>query len=176
MNEVPDEVKQYILATDAMTRGRIAEQHPDVVRKLEQPSTRAGMLEFLANPSAFSAGALSLATGYLAYLGHAPAAAEAPIVRSHLLHPATPVRLKAYEYLLMLYFPDKNRDAMYLLLQQMLQDPQDQVRAAAARYVESTSTLDQFRPTLARWLDVAAQRGWAGGDAHEKIERMIHPK
>jgi hypothetical protein len=174
MQEVPAEVKEYILAPDTMTRGPLVERHPDLLKTMEDPRTRKAMLQWLATDEAFTHQGLALAGGYLLFLAnHHPQASETPIVRPFLMHPDPEVRLHAYEHLLTLYYPDKNREAMYLLFTAMLEDQQDLVRKNGASFIRSSGAIDEFRPTLERWLKLSPGRGWQHTDAHVVIEQLV---
>jgi hypothetical protein len=173
MAEIPPEVKEYILAPDTMTRGPLIQRHPDLPKTLADPHTRAAVVRWLASDEAWASGALSLTEGCVGFLAPHPEPAEVPIVRTFLLHFDPHVRLHAYEHLLTLYYPDKNRDAMYLLFSAMLEDQHDIVRKNGALFIRSSGAIDEFRPTLERWLKLSPGRGWQRSDAHAIIEQLV---
>ncbi len=98
---------------------------------------------------------------------------EAAAVKPFLMHPDSFVRLKAYEFLLTLYFPDRNREAMFLLFNGMLSDREDQIRAQAARYIQRANAVADLKDFLSRWLKQASRQGWETTESYELVEQLL---
>ncbi|HOU40207.1 MAG TPA: hypothetical protein PK829_02960, partial [Promineifilum sp.] len=84
------------------------------------------------------------------------------------------VRLAAYEFLLTLYYPDKNREALLQLLQNMLSDSEDAIRAAGARYADQADVAAELRSFLLRWQKTAPGQGWANTESFELVGRLLN--
>lgn len=174
MQAIPDEVREYLSTSDSLDRALVTQRYPDLQQTLNDPATRKAVLDWLASDKAWELALSSFTSNSLAFLRVGATQEEAQIVRGFLLHPDPGVRLSAYDFLLTLYFPDKNREAMFLLLHGMLSDNDDMVRAQAARYIERVDAVDELRNFLQRWYKEAPGRGWADTESFELVERLLN--
>src|SRR5260370_22553026 len=174
MQEIPAGVREYLSTTDSLYRAEVAQRYPDLQKALNDPATRKAVLDWLASDEAWDSANSGFTSNCLEFLRAGATEGEAQIVRGFLLHPEPQVRLRAYEFLLTLYFPDKNREAMFLLLHGMLSDNDDMVRAQAARYIERANAVAELRDFLQRWYKTASDRGWAGTERFELVERLLN--
>jgi hypothetical protein len=83
------------------------------------------------------------------------------------------VRVRAYEFLLTLYFPDKNREAMITLLQNMILDNHDAVRVQGLRYIERADAVPDVLELLQRWRKIAMLRNWDKTESFEVVTRLL---
>jgi hypothetical protein len=173
MASIPVEVRSYLSTNDSLIRAVLAEQFPDLQETLADPETREAVLEWLESDDAWEAANTHFAMNALRYLQGKATQAEAQTVRPFLLHTNPSVRLTAYEFLLTLYFPDKNPEALLQLLQNMLSDDQEMVRASAARYIRQSAVTPELKRFLQRWQKTAEDRGWADTESYELVERLL---
>jgi len=173
MQEIPEEVRAYLSSDDALMRAQLLQTYPSLQQTLSDPQTRTALLSWLASDEAWQPDATGFVAHALAYLRVGAKQDEAPIVRTFLVHTDAHVRLRAYEFLLSLYFPDRNPEAMFLLLHGMLLDGDDTVRAQAAHYIERANAVGELRGFLESWRKVAPSRGWDGSESFELVERLL---
>jgi hypothetical protein len=174
MEAIPPEVREYLSTKDALFRAHVVQRYPVLDQVLNSPATRKALLDWLASDAAWNPTISSFTSNCLEFLRVGAAEGEAQTVRAFLLHPDPYVRLRAYEFLLTLYFPDKNREAMLLLLQGMLSDNDDVVRAQAASYIERADAVSELKDFLQQWYKSAPLRGWARTESFELIERLLN--
>jgi len=172
---IPQEAREYLSAGDGLGRASVQQRHPNVQETLGLPATRAAIVAWLADDEAAAPSNAGFATRCLQHLGPKAAPHEAPVVRRFLLHTSASVRTVAYEFFIVLYFPDKNREALYMLLNTMVVDPEDAVRAQAMRYIERADAIEELRPFLTLWRARAYQSGWGGTSAYELANRLLDP-
>lgn len=173
MSEIPTVVKDYLVTDDALSRAQIEEQHPKLQAILGAPETRTAILAWLQNDAAWIPSATLLTLNCIEHLRNGANEAEASIVRPFLLHDDRRVRLATYEYLRVLYYPDKNREAMNQLYQNMMMDNDDTIRAQAIRYLKRASAQDDLKTFLRRWYKAAPSRGWEQTESYELLERLL---
>lgn len=173
MQAIPAEIREYLSTNDSLVRAQLAQRYPDLDRTLNAEETRVSVLNWLASNEAWSENMSHFTMNSLKYLRSKASTEAAPVVRAFLLHPSAQVRLAAYEYLLTLYYPDKNREALLQLLQNMLMDRDELIRVEGARYVEQSQTADDLNDFLKRWDQTAAVRGWENTESHELVQRFL---
>jgi len=173
MPEIPPEVKAYVASTNLLVREQLRQRYPNLDQLLAQPETRQAILAWLSSEEAWDESTSDFVMRCLEFLQTDATETEAPIVKTFLLHPNSFVRLRAFEFLLRLYFPDKNREAMFLLLNNMLFDEDDAVRVSGAGYIDRAKAIGEFRDFLERWLKVAASRGWQNTQSFELIQQLL---
>lgn len=173
MLEIPTEVKAYLASNDVLFREQLRQRFPNLEQLLGDPQTRKAILDWLASEEAWDDSAAPFAMRCLEFLQNGATEEEAPIVKTFLLQPNAFVRLRAFEFLLTLYFPDKNREAMFLLLHSMLFDPDDAVRNSGAAYIDRASAVMELRGFLLRWSKVAASRGWENTESFERVQQLL---
>ena len=169
--DLPDPVMEYLASDSAIYRTQLRRDHPELDQQLGSSETRQAMLRWLGSEDRTPDEPDLIAT----VLGHMRADAqesEAETIRPLTLHAAPVVRLRAFEFLLTLYFPTANRPALIALLQTMLVDDADEVRAAAARYVERADAAGDLASYLRQWLGAAEARGWVGTESHRQVGRL----
>ncbi len=173
MESFPDQVKEYLASDDALVRKQLFQREPGLQQTLADPETRAAILNWLADDQAWEPSVEGLIQNCLIFLQGDASVSEDKTVRSFLLHPNPYVRLRAYEFLLSLYFPDKNREALFLLLHGMLSDSDDAVRTQAARYIERAGAVEELSQFLERWYKTAPNLGWEGTESFELVGRLL---
>lgn len=173
MTYIPPEVKQYLSSDDDLLRARLVQQYPRLQETVDDPKTRVAILEWLASDEAHEKSSAGFASACLKFLRAKASQNEAPIVKTFLLHTDSHVRLRAYEFLLTLFFREKDREAMLGLLHSMLSDSDDMVRAQSARYIERTGAADELQDHLQRWHLDALSRGWRGTQSFELVEHLL---
>lgn len=170
---LPDGLMEYLSARDLLTREAALGRHPGLHEVLAEPETRRALLTWLSTDEPWDATAGDLAAQVLEYLHGAASEDDAAGVKPFLLHPDPQVRLRAYEFLLTLYFPDRNREAVFLLLTGMLSDESDMVRSAGAVYAERAGAGGELGGFLARWHALAPARGWEESESYELVGRLL---
>jgi hypothetical protein len=170
---LPQPVLQYLATNDSLVRAQLSADHPDLPALLASSQTLAELRRWLGSDGAWAAESAQIVISGIELLRPELAAGDEQIIRSFLLHPEAQVRLQAYEFLLTIYFPDCNRQAMFILLHGMLTDQSDQVRSAAALYIERVNAVGELRDFLVRWRKSAIGLGWAGGESYELVERLL---
>lgn len=174
MQDLPDEVKAYFSSEDAFTRAQLLQTHPQLDETLNSPELVAKLLQWLSSPDAWADETdVNFLLSVLGFLRTHAKESEASVIKVFLLHANPLVRLRVYEYLLTLYFPDKNREALFLLLQAMLSDQDEQVRAEAAGYIQRGDAVTYLRAFLERWIKTASDRGWGNTESFELVERLL---
>lgn len=171
--DVPEHVVQYLANAGSLARARIEHEHPELPEQLASAEVRGKLLDWLAGAEAREPGAAGLVASTLETLRPHAQPAEATTIRPFTLHDQPLVRLRAYEYLLTLYFPDRNREALMLVLQSMLSDPDDGVRRLGARYVDRADAGAELRAFLTLWVAQAQDRGWDTGQAYELVTKEL---
>ncbi len=174
MDNIPLEARAFLSTNDSLAQAQLAQQFPHLMATLTDPAVRAAVLAWLAGDDAWNATNTHFTLNALRYLRSAADPAEAQVVRPFLLHPQPSVRLAAYEFLLTLYYPDKNREALLQLLQNMLSDSEDAIRAAGARYADQADVAAELRSFLLRWQKTAPGQGWANTESFELVGRLLN--
>jgi hypothetical protein len=166
-------VLEYLDARDALTREAVFRRHPALRDAVGTPGLRSELVEWLGTDPPWQPEQAERTARAIDLVRSGEAEDDAPTIKPFLLHPAERVRLRAYEFLLGLYFPDRNPDAVFLLLTGMLSDESEMVRSSGAAYVARVGARDQLRPFLQRWLAMAAARGWQGSESHDLVTRLL---
>ena len=171
--DIPDAVRSYLATEDALARAQLVADHPEIEAVLADDDTRRAILDWLSEAEAHRPENTSLVAGSLEFLRSGAGPQDAAAVRSYTLHPDSGVRLRAFELLLTLYFPDRNRDALLMVLQSMLTDADDLVRTAGARYVDRAGAAPELGAFLAGWTQEAPARDWHTGESAEVVDRLL---
>jgi hypothetical protein len=173
MQDIPLEVREYLTAGDGLGQIAVQEAHPDVKQTLNDPRTRAAILRYLATDEPWQEPPPSFLINALGFLQSGAMATEIPVVRPYLLHSTAVVRLRAYEFLLGVYFRDPARPPLLLTLQAMLMDRDDVVRAQGARYVKRANAVGELKEFLRRWHTLAPSRGWQTTESYELVGQLL---
>lgn len=173
MVEIPQEVKEYLISHNILLREQVKQRYPNIDQVMADPETEKTILSWLASQDAWEESKAELVMRCLEFLQERANEQHAPTVKTFLLHSNPFIRLRAFEFLLSLYFPDKNREAMFLLLHNMLFDPDNTVRNSAAAYIERVNAVPELREFLERWLKVAPSRGWDNSESFERIQQLL---
>jgi hypothetical protein len=156
MSTLPDEIQTYLLyRADARMLASLREERPELEERMNDPRTRRLLFSWLDSREARES------------------EAEAAVVSTLLDHPHAMVRLRAFEALLIPLFAQGETDRLKPLLRAMLEDADDLVRAAGARYVQRSATVDELRPFLEDWRAAAPGRGWAATESFELVTRLL---
>lgn len=173
MVELPEAVKAYLTSHNILLREQVKQRYPNIDQVMADPDTEKTILSWLESQVAWEEANAELVMRCLEFLQQRANERHAPVVKTFLLHSSSFVRLRAFEFLLMLYFPDKNREAMFLLLHTMLLDPDDTVRNSAAAYIERANAVPELRDFLQQWLRTAPTRGWENSESFERIQQLL---
>lgn len=173
MKNFSEELKAYFSSGDALSRAQLLQMHPQLQETLNSPELLTELLQWLSTNEPWDEANVSLTINVLGFLRAHSRESDASIIKVFLLHTNALVRLRVYEYLLTLYFPDKNREALFLLLQGMLSDHDEQVRAEAASYIQRADAVEYLRGFLERWIKTAADQGRGNTESFELIERLL---
>ncbi len=172
MQDVPAPVMQYLSTRDSLVRAQLAEQYPELQQQLNDPATRTAILKWLGSEAAWEPSALPIVLNSLERLIGGPVE-DAQVVRPFVLHPDSFVRIAAFEFLLSLYYPDKNPDALLMVFQNMLSDKSDKVRSLAAHYIENINIAGELREFLERWYKNAQNLELGATESFERIGRIL---
>jgi len=173
MPEIPPEVKAYLVSPNVLAREQLRQSYPDLEQVMSDPQTRKAIVDWLTSDDAWVEANASFAMRCLEFLLENASEEDATVVKTFLLHPDPLVRLRAFEFLLTLYFPDKNREAMFLLLHSMLFDSDDPVRVVGASYIDRANAIGELRQFLQRWIKVAISRGWENTRSYELVGQLL---
>ncbi len=174
MDNIPVEARAFLSTNDSLAQAQLAQQFPNLQDTLRDPGVRAAVLAWLASDAAWDDANAHFTLNALRYLRSAADPAEAQVIRPFLLHSQPGVRLAAYEFLLTLYYPDKNREALLQLLQNMLSDSQDAIRSAGARYADQADVEAELHSFLLRWQKTAEAQGWVNSESFELVGRLLN--
>ncbi len=172
MQGIPIPVLRYLSTKDSIVRAQIADQYPDLQQQLSDPATRTAILQWLGTDAAWDPSSLALLLNCLQFL-QGGTVEEAQIVRPFALHTDPFVKIAVYEFLLALYYPDKNPEALMLVCQSMLSDQNDKVRSLAAHYIDTINVMSEMKEFLERWYKNAKQLGWEGTESFERIGNIL---
>lgn len=174
MSLLPTDIQTYLLyRLDAVMRARLEEQSPGLAERVQAPETRQLLLEWLRDPEACQADQMLVAAAALQFLYAARDEREAAIVAALLGHASPLVRLRAYETLLIPLFASGDMEPLKTLLRGMLEDGDEMVRAAGARYLRRTATAPDLRSFLEAWRAEAREHGRAATESFALVERLL---
>lgn len=171
MKDIAKDIEAYLRADDSLYRAQVRQEAPNFEARLNAPETRRALLDWLRTDEAWADG--ELAQNVIEFLQTSARADDVQTIRSFLMHPKQRTRLAAYEYLRGLYFGADNREALLQLLQNMLMDADNVIRAQAARHIQQAKLVDEMRGYLERWRTAAIERGWGQTESHELVERLL---
>ncbi len=154
-------------------RAQLLQQHPQLETDLESAEVRQAIVAWLSGEEAWQNNVENLAENCIEFLAPKATAREAETVRQFSLHNNPHIRLRSYEFLVTLYFPDRNREALLVVLQAMLSDQSETIRREAAGYIERSGAVTDLRPFLKRWQVQAGERGWAESESFELVARLM---
>jgi hypothetical protein len=172
MQELPSDVQEYLTAGDALGIRAVEEKHPDIRKKLRSPEIRAAIFRYLTSDEPWREANPGAVIGALRVVHDGATAAEIPLVRPLLMHPEGKVRLEVYQFLMTVYYPNQ-RESVLTLLQAMLLDGDDAVRAQGAQYIKGFKTPEELKPFLDRWLALAPKRGWDKQESFEIVQGLM---
>jgi hypothetical protein len=168
----PD-VKEYLSATDPMSRAGVKTRYPGIENKMKEPRTHSDILTWLASEFPWKSEYASFAANCLSFLYSEASESERERLRPFLLHYDAQVRLKAYDYFVLTYFPDKNKQALLLLMESMLVDDDDRVRIAGIRYIERIGAEKEFINVFRAWQFLASLKAWQQSGSAELVAGII---
>jgi hypothetical protein len=174
MQSIPAEVRDFLSTDDSLLRAQLFQHFPDLNQTLNDPSTRNAVLAWLAGSESWDEKMTHFTMNCLKYLRAKATASESQIVRSFLLHPDPHVRLAAYEHLLTLYYPDKNREALVQLLQNMFSDSDEALRVEAAGYAKQSGVGAELKNFLLQWRKLAEAKGLGFMPSTELVDQLLN--
>src|SRR5689334_169993 len=113
MAAIPAEVREYLSSGDGLGQAAAHQRHPQLRQTLQAADTRVAILGWLATEESKAEAYTGFCARCLQFLRPEIQAREVATVRPFLLHDAALVRTAAYELLITLYFPDRNREALH---------------------------------------------------------------
>jgi hypothetical protein len=173
MQELSPEIRAYLSTDDDYYRASLLEQYPHLEQTMADPETRDAVIYWLSSDEAYEEPFTDLTLNALEYIRIGVSKDEIGIVRPLTLSSNPLIRLHAYEVLLTLYFPDKNKEAMFILLHGMLSDDSDIVSSQAVNYIERAGAVSELRGYLERWYQKAQDQGLDQMDSVELVERLL---
>lgn len=173
MKKVPTDVQHYLESEDALVRAQLLQAHPALETELQSENLRRALLAWLSEEAAWASEAENLAGNCIEFLTPKASADEAETVRQFSLHGNPHVRLRSYEFLINLYFPDGNQQALLVVLQAMLSDRSEAIRREAAGYIQRAGAGVVLQPFLRRWQALALERGWNETESFELVARLL---
>ncbi|MCB0088458.1 MAG: hypothetical protein KDE54_11140 [Caldilineaceae bacterium] len=175
MNALPENIQKYLTVwNDTLARGVLLDEQPELAGLMDEPNTRQTLLDWLAGSESLAPQNARLTANALQFLRPQAQSSDAPIVRKLLMHPDAIVRLRTYEFLLTLYFPDKNPEALIMLLNSMLMDADDTIRTQGVRYIQRANAVTELRDFLVSWQQAAAGRGWLNSESYELVQQLLN--
>lgn len=175
MNNVSPAVQRYLESEDAFARAQLLQANPNLETELQSADVRQAILTWLSVEDAWQRDTESLTENCIEFLTPKAAPGEAETIRQFSLHSNPHIRLRSYEFLVNLYFPDRNREALLVVLQAMLSDQSETIRREAAGYIERAGAGADLQPFLRRWQAQAAERGWTESESFELVARLLAP-
>lgn len=175
MSTLSDEFRTYLLyrAADALMLESLREEDPGLEERMSKPQTRRTLFSWLDGPEAREEESALLAAAAMQFLHSVKDGEETSIVSRLLDHPHAMVRLRSFEALLIPLFAGGEIERLKPLLRNMLEDSEDLVRSAGARYVRRTATAGALRSFLEEWRAAAPGRGWEGTESFELVTRLL---
>lgn len=174
LEAIPVDVREFLTAGDGLGQAAVMERHPNVKQNLKSPETRAALVAYLSSNEPWDNPTPSLTLNALAHIQRGATPEEAEHIRPFLLHDNPWVRLRTYQYLMVLFYPTKERQSMLTLFAGMLLDPDEVVRLQGARLITGTQTEKDLTPFLTRWLQTAKARGWEKLDSYLTVRDLLH--
>jgi hypothetical protein len=175
VQEIPSDVREYLTAGDGLARKSVEAQHPDIRQKLQTPDTRAKLIRYLASDEPWQDPSPGMAVNTLGVLQAGAKQEEVPVIRPYLMHPQPQLRLRAYEFLMSVYYPAGERGSMLTLFQSMLLDSEDTIRMQGAQFIKGMKGQTELQPFLERWLKLAPQKGWDKTDSFGAVQNLVAP-
>ena len=172
MQDISDPLLRYLSTRNSFLRKEIVSEYPDLQKDLNDPVTRTAILNWLRTEAAWDPSQLALLLSCLEFLRGGPVE-ETVVVRPFLLHSDVFVRIAAYEFLMALYYPDKNPEALLMVFQNMLSDQDDKVRSLAAHYIETIDVTGELKEFLDRWHKNAEALGVKDTESFERIGNIL---
>lgn len=175
MNALPENIQKYLTVwNDTLARSTLLEEQPELTGLMDEPSTRQTLLDWLAGSESLEPQNVLLTANSLQLLRPQAQSSDAPVVRKLLMHPEALVRLRTYEFLLTLYFPDKNPEALIMLLNSMLMDADDTIRTQGVRYIQRANAVAELHDFLVSWQQAATARGWLTSESYELVQQLLN--
>lgn len=171
VDEIPADVKEYLLAGDGLGKVTVIEKHPGVEERLKKPEVQAALYRYLAGEEPWSDEIPVLTMAALDTLLATPTAEGAKSIRKLTGHPNAGVRLRAYRYLFALVYP-RDRDGMARAMEDMLTDDDELVRLEAAHLVKNLKMTDAMREFLRNWMRQAPERHWNRGESYAILQDL----
>ncbi len=163
-DEIPEDVREYLLGGDGLGRVTVMEQHPGVQARLKRPEVQATLYRYLASQEPWQEEIPALAMAALDALLATPTANGAQSVEKLKRHPNPGVRVKVYRYLFAAVYP-RDREAMSSVLVDMLADDSETVRLDAAHFIKNLKLEAEMRTLLVHWLRLAPERKYDHGES-----------
>jgi hypothetical protein len=173
LEEIPVEVRDYLTAGDGLAQAAVVEKYPNVQRTLRTPATRAAILRYLASDEPWKDPTPGFTINALAFLQGSASAKEAPTIHGLLRHPNPWVRLRAYEYMMGVYYPASDRAAMITLFEEMIMDTDEINRVQSARWIKGVNAAPEMSGFLQGWIKTAVKRKWDHQESFEIVQGLL---
>lgn len=171
-SEIPSEVRAYLSAGDGLGQASVREQHPDLDRVLNAPSTRSAIVAYLASEETLKDSDPGFAMNALAFLQSAANAQEAGSIHRLLRHPNPSIRARAAGYMMAVYYPVRDRNAMLSLFKETLNDSDETVRVQTARWIKGTDSAPLLEGFLENWTLLARKNKWDKTESFQIIQSL----
>jgi hypothetical protein len=171
-SEIPSEVRAYLSAGDGLGQASVREQHPDLDRVLDAPSTRSAIIAYLASDEPLKDSDPGFAMNALAFLQGAANAQEVGSIHHLLRHPLPSIRARAAGYMMAVYYPGRDRNGMLSLFKETLNDSDELVRVQTARWIKGTDSAPAMEGFLETWILLAHKNKWDRTESFQIIESL----
>jgi len=173
LDEIPVEVRAYLSAGDSIGHLEVTQKYPNVERTLASPEVRAAILRYLRSDEAWKEPNPGFMIGALTFLQGAASAKELPAVQGFVVHRNPWVRVRAYEYMMAVYYPAGDSASMVKMFEKMLVDPDEVVRVQAARWIQGVGVVAAMRGYLQNWIQRAPERMWDHQESFTIIQELL---
>jgi hypothetical protein len=170
-DEIPADVRAYLLAGDGLGRVSVIREYPSVETRITRPEVQATLYRYLASREPWNEEIPSLAMAALDTLLATPTEEGAKSVRALKGHPNALLRIRAYRYLFAVVYP-RDRVGMLGVIEEMLYDRDDAVRLEAARLAKNLRLAPALHGVLQNWMRVAPERQWNRGESYAILEDL----
>jgi len=170
--EIPEDVRAYLLAGDGLGRVSVTERYPNVEARLRTPEVQATLYRYLAGKEPWAEEVPTLAMAALDTLLATPTAEGAKSIRKLIAHPNPLLRLRAYRYLFAVVYP-RDPDGMARVVRDMLTDNDEPVRLDGAHFVRNLKMAGAMRAFLQDWIRRAPERKWDHGESYAIILELV---
>jgi hypothetical protein len=170
-DEIPPDVRAYLLGGDGLGRVAVIKQHPDVQQRLRQPEVQATLYRYLESQEPWKEEIPVLAMAALDQLLANPTPQGGKSVSTLAGHPNPLLRVRVYRYQMALVYP-RDREGVSRVLEKMLTDEDEAVRMEGANLIRNLKLTDLMRDYLRDWVRQAHERKWNSGASYALLQEL----